>query len=123
MEVRFLLVGGRLLLAAVRFWLAAVRFVLLAFRFDGVLRCGPAAALRDVERTELLVVLRDAAAFNSFPLFGFAAPGLEQDAHKRSGAASLPTDSSRGGYEGSNLFSRDDPELWSEPSASSKVSL
>jgi hypothetical protein len=60
---RFLLVVGRLLLVEVRFLLAAVRLAALrAFGF--------AAVLRALERTEPLDFLRDAAAFNCFPLFG-----------------------------------------------------
>jgi hypothetical protein len=71
-----------------------------------------AALFRVFVRTAPVVFLRDAAAFNCFPLSGFVAPALEQDAQEPPGSVSHPDDSSRGVDGESNIFYLPDPELW-----------
>jgi hypothetical protein len=111
----FLLVPVRFLLVAVRFLLAAVRFLLAAVRFAAARDAGFAAVLRVVERTEPFVFLRDAAAFNCFPLFGlWPRPRAGRPGTSRVRLTS--NHSSRRACEGSNFFSFADPESWTHPS-------
>jgi hypothetical protein len=94
LEAAFLTAGffdaGFLVVALLAFGLArpfTVRFATTSVTFA---RAGLLAAfLRVVERTAPVVFLRDAAAFNCFPLFGLWHPALEQNAQELPGSALL----------------------------------